>query len=747
MQKSPIQALRTFSRHALAALAAGVIAFAAAPAEAAGVLVPRDGRAPVKVRSQRVSARLDDGLARTTVRQVFVSPHRGAMEAIYIFPVPEGAALVDVAMEVGGQRLEGLVVERQKARRIYDEIVRGNRDPALVEQIGHGTFRLSVFPVLPDVETVVELSWIQQAPLTDGKYRYVYPLALAGDAAETEQDLTFLLDITSSAPLTEVSSAVDGMDVVVRSKHAATASFERSRARLDEDLVVEASVQAPEASLAVRSFRDTDGSTYLAAVVTPPAAATKDWLARDITLVLDTSGSMRGEKIEQARKAAQFLIDRARDRDRVNVIRFSTAVDAFADGPVEMTMENRDKLRAFVAATEAKGSTALGDALKTALAEEVTEGRVRTVVLLTDGRPTVGITGSAEIVDLAKKGAGEKARVFAFGVGGDLDRALLHGISAATRGTAETFRPGGEIATRLSRFLVRTSTPVLADLRIDAPGAKLVEVYPRPVPDVYLGEQIVLATRIREGLPETIRVRANVGGKELTLEGDVPPRTAPGGDLSVRHLYGRQKIDFLEHALRLRHGLKDDAAYFAALDEGAYDTADEIVQDIVATSIDCGIQSAYASFLVLLPEDRARLDPRDLASLQEARERAAAARREATPRSPITTRRTATPPVSVTRASTPTPRSRVPAATGPRGSAAAPAARSGDAAAACATCAPAAAGRRRSLRSTSVSSGCGTTRTPPATGTRTGSTRSASSTSARTPTRASPTWAPRASRC
>ncbi len=634
-----VQALRTFT----AAAAIALIGVAAAPADAAGVLVPRDGRAPVKLRSQRVTARLSDGLARTTVRQTFLSPHRGAIEAVYVFPVPEGAALVDVAMEVGGKRLEGLVVERQKARRVYDQIVRGKRDPALVEQIGRSKFRLSVFPVLQNEPTVVEITWVEQTPLTDGRYRYVYPLALAGDAARTEQDLTFDLQIASTAPLREVTSPTDGLSLSVPSAHAASASFERQRAVLDQDIVVEASVGVPKASLGVRTFRDRKGELYVAAVVTPPALTADQIIPRDVTLLLDVSGSMKGQKIQQARNAALYLVDNARNTDRVNVVRFNAAIDAFAEQPVPMTDENRQRMRAFVEDTTAGGSTALADALGFALSEPVHETRVRTIVLLSDGRPTVGPVDPAEILTATRDDAPEHARVFTFGVGGDVDEGLLRGISAATRGDAQLFRSGGEIEGRLSSFLKRTSTPALANLKVDAAGARLTEVYPRPVPDVFLGEQAVLTTRVRGEVPETTTVHATVAGKRIALTADVPRRRAPGGDISVLHLYARQKIDFLEQSLRLRRNLSDEA-YYAALDRGAYDSSDEIVQEIVATSIDCGVQSAYASFLVLLPEDRARLDPRDLAGLQNARERAADARRDARGEPTIEEESAAAPP-------------------------------------------------------------------------------------------------------
>ncbi len=633
MSSPYVSSIRHRTRRALRACAAALVTAAALlaaprPADAAGVLRPRDGSPPIAVQSQRVSAVLDDGLARTTLRQTFVSHATRTLEAVYEFPLPENAALVDVAMEVGGQRLEGLLVERQTARRIYDSIVRERRDPALVEQIGREMFRLSVFPVVPDAPTVVELTWIEQIPLVDGRWRYAYPLATPGVAGEVEQDLTFVLDVRSSAPLVALESPLADMGVGLMSLSAGRASLERTRALLHEDLVVEATVRAPQALLATRSYRDVRGTTYAAAVLTPPAAEDAEPTPRDVTLVLDVSGSMQGEKIAQAIAAARFLVAHARPIDRVNVVRFSSTVDAYAAAPVYVTDERRAELLAFVDATRAAGGTALGDALSFALGENVDPTHLRTIVVLTDGRPTVGVTDAAELVRTARDGAGDGARVFTFGVGADVDDGLLRGIAAATAGTAEVFRPGGEIESRVSRFLRRTAVPLLTDLRVETPDGRPVEVFPRPLPDVYLGEQSVLTARFRDAAPDALNVHAKIGGRAVVFRAALPVRDAPGGDADVCRLYGRQRIAFLEETLRLRTGLAD-AAYYAAVDRGAYDTRDEIVEEIVETSLACGVQSAYASFLVLLPEDRARLDPRNVDELRRARERAAAARRTA----------------------------------------------------------------------------------------------------------------------
>ncbi|MCP3915882.1 MAG: VWA domain-containing protein [bacterium] len=333
----------------------------------AQVLVPRGGGSPIAVRSQHVDATLEDGLARTKVRHTFVNPGDRPLEAIYTFPLPAGAALTQVAMEVGGERHEGLLAERKRARRVYDDIVRRKRDPALVEQVGRNTFRLSVFPVVPHEETVVELAWIQRVPLTEGAFRYVYPLGTTDRAQRAEQDLSITVRVRSAVPLTEVSASHDDVQVVRRGPHEALAALETRGGNVDRDFVVTAAVATQEPNLAVRTYRGESGDGWFLAVVTPPRARPDQLVPRDVTLVIDTSGSMAEDgKIEQAKASAAWLLDHLRPADRVNVLRFSSDVQAFAPAPVAATEENLAQLRQFVAGFRATGSTALGDALRIA---------------------------------------------------------------------------------------------------------------------------------------------------------------------------------------------------------------------------------------------------------------------------------------------------------------------------------------------------------------------------------------------
>ena len=599
---------------------AAVALFFVPTASAGGLLVPRDGSPPIGMSSHRVSAVVEDGLARTTVRQTFVNPHGRALEAIYLFPLPEGAALIDVAMETGGTRLEGLLAERKRARKVYDEIVRRQRDPALVEQIGANTFRLSVYPVLPGEDTVVELTWISLVPLIGGELNYVYPLAVGQKTAAVEQDFAIVVQLRSSVSFTEVKASSAAMEVVHPAPGQAIAAMEVTGARLDRDLVVTARVASEKADLSLRTFRSGTGDGWFQAVITPPAARPDQWIPRDVTLVIDTSGSMLGEKIEQAKASALWLLENLRSIDRVNVLRFSTDVRAFAAEPVPATAENLARLEEFVRGIEAGGGTALGDALVESTKGEAAAGRVRTVVLLSDGKPTIGETGSGPLVAVAKAAGERGLRVYPFGVGEDVDGGLLCGLAAAGRGRAELFRPGGEIVTRLTRFLTRTAAPVFTDVELAIEGVEVHGIQPRTLPDLYLGEQLLITGRYCGGGEGTVSVSGTMGGSKKSLARPARFPTEPGGSSTVKHLHARALLTFLEETRRLRLGLGDDA-YYAALDRGAYSTTDEIVAEMIDVSLEHGVQCAYTSFIVLLEEDKHRIDPRDAEALQAALER------------------------------------------------------------------------------------------------------------------------------
>ncbi|MEN8151158.1 MAG: HEAT repeat domain-containing protein, partial [Planctomycetota bacterium] len=512
---------------------------------------------------------------------------------------------------------------------IYDQIVSSRRDPALVEKIGRNRFRLSVFPVLPRVRTIVELTWIEQVPLSQGVYRYVYPLALAGTGERVRRDFSFSLTADSTIPITQITSPAKDMSLKVAADgRSATAGLVRRGGRLDRDIVVSTAVTVAEPTLTVRTYRGGKGHGFFTAILTPPPVKPEDLVARDVVLLLDTSGSMRGEKLQLAQAAARLLIAGLREVDRVNVVAFGTSLEPFADGPVPVTEENRKKVEAFLAGLAAGGTTGLGDAMKLAGDVEAPAGRVRTVILLTDGHPTTGETEASRIVELARQGGKKGLRFFCFGVGDDVNPPLLDGIASAGSGGSEILPTAEDVSVRLARFLDRTAAPVLSDIRFEIEGAKTYDVFPRPIPSAGLGRQIVIAGRYREGGKHGVTVRATLGNQAIALTRQVEFATEAAGRRSVVHVFAARKLAYLEGEMRARSGLSD-LAFFEAVDRGDSDETDEIIEEMIRTSLTCGVQCVYTSFLVLLPEDRWRIDPEDEEALAKAKQRADDAKKDA----------------------------------------------------------------------------------------------------------------------
>lgn len=611
----------------------GVLSFVVA-AQGSGVLVPSDGSPPIAVQSQRVTIAFDDGLARTTVRQTFVNPNARTLEAIYTFPVPESAAMVGLTLEVAGQRMEGVLADRRTARRTYRKLVERAIDPALLEQLDRAKFRLSVFPVAPNVPTVVELTWIDVVPLRDGVFRYVYPLADSSTPSTTTHDFTLQLDATSSATIHAIDCDLEGTSTTLVDAHRARASFERTGVTLNRDVSITIGVGSELPSVRLRVFRPTSGDPYFAAIVTPPPLSAAAVIPRDVTVLIDVSGSMRGEKIEQAKAAAHAVLDTLGSRDRARVVTFSDVLTRSGD-LARATPEHLAALRAFVDAARDDGGTALGDAIVEACATPTEPGRSPLVVALTDGIPTIGEQRPEAIVDAAARAGERGARVFTFGVGDDVDAALLDGVAAATGAASEILRLHGEIRSRIASFAARTRAPAMTQLRVSIDGKPVDDVLPRPSCDLHFGEQAIVVGRapMPAGALFAVTARWADSTWSFTTPIDVDAATSPttsGASMQdpvARDLYAKLRLTFLERGQQLRSKLSD-VAYWAAVGRGAYSTDDELVRAMIDTSLEVGVQCAHTSFLALLPEDRTHVDPRDAAALELAAQRAAARRAE-----------------------------------------------------------------------------------------------------------------------
>jgi Ca-activated chloride channel family protein len=563
----------------------------AGPALADGIVIPvPPPDVPIvdvpylTIKYHRVTVTIEGQVATTHVDQVFLNESRHEVEGTYIFPLPEEAAISEFAMWVDGEKLESQVLERDEARRIYETIVRQRRDPALLEYVGRNAFQASIYPIPPGGERRIELEYSEVLEVDNGLVEYVYPLNTEKFSPRPLEEVTVNVTVQSNEPLKAIYSPSHSVDVVRRGDHNATVGYEEYGVKPDRDFVLYYTVSPEDVGLNVLSYQPGEGGEGFFLLLAAPRVEIEDQrvISKDVILVLDVSGSMRGEKIEQARQALHFVLDNLNDGDRFNIIAFSTATQAYARDLV--WADERGEARDFVNRLEANGSTDINRALLEAVALADDE-RPTILVFLTDGLPTAGEVDIDHIIANVGGAAGDNVRIFPFGVGYDVNTVLLDTIAENQRGASGYVRPEEAIDEKVSAFYAKVSTPLLADLTLDLGGIRTRDVYPYPLPDLFAGSQLVVVGRYRDGGETTVRLSGEVNGQPQVFHYEgVRLQQEEGGAEFIPRLWATRKIGYLLQQIRL-HG--EEA---------------ELVDEIVDLSVRYGIITPYTSFLVEEPE-------------------------------------------------------------------------------------------------------------------------------------------------
>ena len=535
------------------------------------------------IKYHRVTVTIEDQVATTHVDQVFVNEGRYEVEGTYIFPVPnaERATISEFAMWVDGEKLEGQVLERDEARRIYEDIVRQRRDPALLEYAGRDAFQARVYPIPPGGERRIELEYSEVLDMDNGLVEYVYPLNTEKFSPRPLEEVTVNVTIHSNQPLKAIYSPSHDVDIVRQGDHDAIIGYEEYDVKPDRDFVLYYTVSPEDVGVNLLSYKPDGKSDGFFLLLAAPRVEidTTQVIAKDVILVLDVSGSMRGEKIEQAKEALDFVLGNLHDEDCFNIIAFSTATRPYARDLVPA--DERGEARDFVARLEANGSTDINRALLEALAmADKSAMRPTIVIFLTDGLPTVGEVDVDRIIDNADDAAPENARIFPFGVGYDVNTILLDTIAQNHRGASGYVRPEEAIDEKVSAFYAKVSTPLLADLEIDFGRTNVEDVYPYPLPDLFAGTQLVVVGRYDEGGETAVTLNGEVNGETQQFRYDGVSFHRQGGEEFIARLWATRKIGYLLQQIRL-HGEQD-----------------ELVDEVVDLSIRYGIITPYTSFLV-----------------------------------------------------------------------------------------------------------------------------------------------------
>ena len=534
----------------------------------------------VVLRSHRVTVTIDNQVATTRVEQVFYNDGERAAEGSYIFPLPVGAAVSNLVMWVDGRPIEAKILDAQEARDIYDEIVRRMRDPALLEYVGAGAVQASVFPIQPRSEVKIEIEYGQLLPVEDALVRYDYALRTDHLTRRPVEQLSISVDVKSNDPIGAIYSPTHSVAIARDGDFAFRAGYETGYVHPETDFSLYYGLASGEIAVNLLSYRESaneDG--FFTLMITPPVHVAEDRvIPKDVIIVLDQSGSMYGDKWDQARSAVEYVLDHLNRRDRFNVIVFSTGSRLYANDlqPVSEARDAED----WVNGLEAVGGTDINGALSEAM--HMTDRERSTVVLfLTDGLATEGETETSKILDNVQASAPSNVRMFTFGVGDDVDTLLLDQLYQMFRGAGTYVRTGERIDDEVSSLYNKISAAVLANLMLDFGDVRVDDLYPAvPLPDLFVGTQLIVTGRYRDGGATTIRLTGELDGQQKVYSYDVDFRDRAGGEVFIPRLWATRKIGALLNAIRLNG------------------ENPELVDSIVRLSIRYGIITPYTSFLI-----------------------------------------------------------------------------------------------------------------------------------------------------
>jgi Ca-activated chloride channel family protein len=554
------------------------------------------------VENHRVNVTIDGQVATTRVDQIFRNDSQWSLEGTYIFPLPENAAISEFAMWIDGDKVEGQLYTKEEARRIYDNIVRRRLDPALLEYVGRDLFQTSIFPIDPGDTRRIEIEYRQILPVDNGLVQYVYPLSTERFSARPLEEVAITVDITSRDPIKAVYSPSHPVSIDREGRFNALVGWEDFDVKPTTDFSLYYTVSAEDVGVNLLSSKERGEDGFFTLLIAPNVDA-EQVVEKDVILVLDTSGSMEGEKMEQARDALLFVLDRLNEGDRFNIIAFSTGVRAFSNRTEPLSA--LPEARRFVNDLRPEGSTDINRALLEAI-ESSDRERPTIIIFLTDGLPTSGVVDTPLILNNIDQAATSNLRIFPFGVGDDVDTVLLDTLAQQERGVSAYVRPGERVDEQVSSFYAKVSTPVLADLSLEVDGVHIEDTYPFPLPDLFAGTQLIIAGRYREGGPATVTLTGKINGQSRTFRYDdltfvsSPPSIPPGGGENrggsadfIPRLWATRKVGYLLNQIRL-HGENRES-----------------IDEIVNLSIRYGIITPYTSFLVEEPELALRQEGRD----------------------------------------------------------------------------------------------------------------------------------------
>lgn len=542
---------------------------------------------PLEVLYHHIEVKINGKIAETFIDQEFFNPSNLRLEGYYIFPIPKNAVIKDFSMDINGKMVSAELLDANKARQIYEDIVRQIKDPALLEYTGQGIFKVRIFPIEPQSKKKVKISYREVLNSDNGIYEYVYPLNTEKFSAKPVKSISVKVDLKTNSKIKTIYSPTHSIDVVHKDNRNAVISFEEENTKPDIDFKLYYSTSNDDVGLSLLTYKTGNDDGYFFLTASPSFIIDKEQIdEKDITFVLDVSGSMAGDKMKQAKQALLYCINNLNKEDGFDIIRFSTEAYALF-GKIETANEsNVKKAEKFIKELNAVGGTNIEEALNLALKEKGNANRTRIIVFITDGKPTIGETNDESLIKKLSASNTKNVRIFTFGIGNDLNTHLLDKITEQTKAYRTYISVDEDIEIKISNFYAKVQSPVLTNLSLAFEGnIKTFQTYPKDLPDLFKGSGITVFGRYTGSGSSKIILTGSIKGSNKSFTIDANFSDDNDQYDFIPPLWAARRIGYLLDQIRLNGENK------------------ELVDEITQLAREHGIVTPYTSYLIMEDEE------------------------------------------------------------------------------------------------------------------------------------------------
>ncbi len=516
--------------------------------DAAGLLVADGGFGGVlEIKEHDVNVTINNGIAVTKVTQVFHNTESRIVEALYSFPVPKGASVANFSMWIGGKEMVGEVLEKKRAREIYESYKQTRKDPGLLEQVDFKTFEMRIFPIAPNADQKVQITYYQELDFDHDSATYVYPLATSAKRiadSRVNGKFAFTLEAKSAVPITEMKS-FSHADSFVIAKHDDSyyqASLEMKEGSLAKDIVLAYNLSRPQTGIDLITSKANGEDGYFCLTLTAGEDLAKRDEGMDYVFVLDISGSMANDgKLLLSKDSVGAFINELGEKDRFEVMTFNVQPNLGFNELRAADPAAKEAAAQFLSQQQARGGTILAPAVTTAYKYGEAD-RPLNVIILSDG-----LTEQAERQALLAliQSKPRNARVFCIGVGNEVNKPLLEQLAQDSGGLASFISQGDNFERQAKAFRRKLTRPAASDLKFDFGGLKVTDVEPKTLPNLYHGSPIRVYGRYDDGGTGKISVRGSVNGVEFKQSAELNFPKQNENNPEIDRMWAWHKIDGL----------------------------------------------------------------------------------------------------------------------------------------------------------------------------------------------------------